>query len=169
MISGINMIPGIIIGVVVAVASTLVGHILILRRQREQWVHEEKVRKEQWEKEAQTQNRADRLELYQRFLSNLSDMGMNSQEEWTAWTNAEFALSQIDLLGSEEVRSSAWSLFTNESLAADCDNTIRKQEEAEDSEAAHHNKLELIRLRENSPDRRNAFIEAARAELGVDT
>ena len=157
---------GIIIGVAVAIASTVISHLLMRSRERERW-----------ERETQAQHRADRLELYRQFLVDVRKVGTQSDgamEAWrraeqrAAWRRAEHAWSEIELLGSEEVRQAADGLFNVSTLHADAEGTVRSNEDEGDDEAWRHNRRELERLSESRVERDNAFVAAVRKELGVD-
>jgi hypothetical protein len=120
-----QIITGLIVGVAVAAASSLVSHFLIRGRERERWEREERRQREEWDRETQAQHRADRLALYRQFLADVPRMGLGSDHEWAAWHRAEQAWAEIKLLGSKEVREAADHLFNVSSLKADAENTVR--------------------------------------------
>lgn len=159
---------GLIIGVVVALVSTFVSHTLVIRREREQWAREDRRQSEAWERETRAQHRADRLELYRKFLADVGKTSVMSEKGRNAWNDAEAALPEIKLLGSEEAWKAGVALFELSTNAADLEAKIHSRWDAGDHDAAEENRLELVEVRLRWIEQHETFLKATRRELGVD-
>src|SRR5215212_10714937 len=107
-----QIISGIVIGVIVASATTFLGHLLTRRREREHWDREDRRHRETRDHEWQLQHRTDRLELYRRFLVDLSEIKpLAVGPDHETREKAELTMTEIQLLGSETMRETAYSLL----------------------------------------------------------
>jgi hypothetical protein len=67
-----NILPGLIIGVAVAISGAFVSHIFIRSREKERWEREDHRQRDTREHEWLLRHRNERLDLYRRLLSDLS-------------------------------------------------------------------------------------------------
>ena len=63
-----QILSGLVIGVVVAVASAFVSHLLIRSRDWERWEREDEVQRERWEREDRIRFQAERMGVYRDYL-----------------------------------------------------------------------------------------------------
>jgi hypothetical protein len=154
-----QIVSGAVIGIVVAIASAWVSHLLTLKRERERWKHEECVQQQTREHEWQIGHRDDRLELYRQFLVQVrgikpeySPFGFHH----SGTRRAENTLREIGLLGSEQVREAAANLLAAQANVADFQGRVKQRG---DSEA------ELLRRLEELDPRSKQELERREQEL----
>lgn len=170
-----QIVVGAVTGIVVAVSSAIVSHILIARRERERAIMEDRRQREAWDREMQAQNRADRLRVYREFLADIGRISLSSEEGRTAWNRAEDTLPELAFFGSDELRRRAIELFSLSTEAAELGLRIQNHWDSEhrwDTEAyesAEEKRKELVKVREKWLEERDEVSKLMREELGLET
>jgi MFS superfamily sulfate permease-like transporter len=152
-----QVLSGLIIGVVVAVVSASVSHLLTRGRDRERWEYEAEAQRERWEREDRVRFQAERQRVYRDYLVGARRARDSAGEEFDEELMVTL-LEEIELIASDEVTVAAEEVFTygNQAMHAG-----RRFQDNRESGA----KFEEVRLRfEESYD---LFTNAARTELGV--
>ncbi len=152
-----QILSGLLIGVVVAVASAFVSHLLIRSRDLERWEREGEAQRERWEREDRIRFQAERMGVYRDYLVGVQRALETGGEEFDADRLAPM-LQEIKLIASNEVAEAADALFTGGSYAH---HAGRRFHENRGSGA----KAEEAMLRFEESYR--WFTNAARAELGI--
>jgi hypothetical protein len=161
-----QILPGLIIGVAVAISGAFVSHLFIRNREKERWEREDRRQRETREHEWLLRHRDDRLELYRRLLSDLSQIEAETDSpDGVTWEKATHTARETELLGSPAVRETARALLLAKVNHEHFRSRIMSGELTEDAEV----KKELDRHNKDLDEANRRFINAAREELGIDT
>ena len=161
-----QIISGVVVGVVVAIAATFVGHLLTRSREREHWDREDRRHRETREHEWQLQHRTDRLALYRQFLVELGEITPQAGEpDPGPREKAELTMNVIQLLGSEAVRGTAYPLLIAHVNLTNYRGRVISGELAGDDPKV---KTEMDLREHNLLESRTRFMDAAQKELRVD-
>lgn len=152
-----QVLSGLIIGVVVAVASAFVSHLFTRGRDRERWDREAEAQRERWEHEDRIRFQAERLRAYRDYLVGARKAGDSGGEGFDAELMVPL-LQEIELVGSSEVAAAAADTFTYGSQAKHAGQRFHENRES-------GAKFDMVRLR--FEESCHWFTNAARAELGV--
>jgi hypothetical protein len=167
-----QLVSGVVIGVVVAVASAFVSHLLILRRERERWEREDQRQREAWDRDTQLKHRDDRVALYRNFLADVriatSSLTASQKEGLEALQRIMHGHAEIELLSSKRVDSVAWALVDIAFRISDLETKMQDAIEEGDHEAAKRHRAAVTTNAPVYRKRREVFVRAAREELGVD-
>jgi hypothetical protein len=156
-----QILSGVVIGVVVAVASAFLSHRLTRGRDRERWEREDEVQRERWEREDRIRFQAERMGVYRDYLVGVQRALETGGEAFDADRLAPM-LQEIKLIASNEVAKAADALFTDGSYYKHQGWRFREKfHETPNAEA----KIEEAALRFEESYR--WFTNAARAELGI--
>lgn len=147
-----QIIPGLIIGVVAAVASALVSHHLIQKREQERWKREDRVRFQ-----------ADRLRLYRECMVMMRRHLQTGMLEFDAELMSPL-VEEIQLVSSDEVAEAADALLSKAAYARTTAQRYGKGgQDVDYKDLAEKSEKAALEL-EAAYDR---FVAAAREELGI--
>lgn len=149
-----QVLSGLIIGVVVAVASAFVSHLFTRGRDRERWDREAEAQRERWEHEDRIRFQAERLRAYRDYLVGARKAGDSGGEGFDAELMVPL-LQEIELVGSSEV--AAADIFTYGSQAKHAGQRFHENRES-------GAKFDMVRLR--FEESCHWFTNAATRRLG---
>lgn len=165
-----QIVSGAVIGVVVAVASAWVSHLLTLKRERERWEREDQRQREAWDQETQLKHRDDRVALYKTLadVSRVIQPTLTKEERAAAAAQVAQGSAEIRLLASEEVYNAAHDLYDAVTAFRISTYLLEVSEDSEEFEVADQHSGEIRKAREKLATPYRAFVTAARKELDVD-
>jgi len=156
-----QVLAGLIIGVVVAVAGAFVSHRLIRSRERERWDREDEAQRKRWEREDRIRFQAERMGVYRDYLVGVQRALETGGEDFDAESMAPL-VQEIKLIASNEVAEAAEDLFMRASYAQNMGRRFRERyHQTPNAEA----KIEEAAL--SLEESHRWFSNAARAELGI--